>query len=114
MFTKEQVVVMMEMLDIVRNNQPANQQQSKSFMEVGKAYMVRCVTYHYTGRVTRVSADEVELEEAAWIAVSGRWNEFLTTGIPTEVEPYEDPIVLNRAVIVDYTLFPHALPREVL
>ena len=40
--------------------------------QVGQSYLFRLVTLYYTGRVKRVTPKEIILEDAAWIADTGR------------------------------------------
>lgn len=59
-------------------------------MEVGKCYLVQSVTsYYYVGRVKELHPFAVTLEEAAWIADTGRLHEFIAKGKAAgmEVEP---------------------------
>lgn len=58
--------------------------------QVGKNYIFRTLTYHYTGRLERVYEKELVISHAAWIAISGRWAECLTQGTMQEVEPFPD------------------------
>ena len=80
---------------------------------VGTAYFIRTVTYHLVGRLTRVGPLELELEDAAWVADSGRWNEALRTGKLSEVEPFPEPVIVGRGAISDATPWRHPLPLEV-
>ena len=86
-------------------------QRSHSF-EIGKAYLIRTVTLHYTGRLVAVTDSDIVLENAAWIANTGRFADCLRKGILSEVEPYPDRVVVSRDVIVDYTEWTHELPRD--
>lgn len=81
--------------------------------EVGKAYFIRTVTHHYTGRCVRSNPDWLELEEAAWIADDGRFNEFLKTGNANEVEPFVNSVRIPIGCIIDLTEWQHALLRAV-
>jgi hypothetical protein len=80
--------------------------------QVGRSVVIRTVTYHYIGRITFVSDTELVLDNASWLAVSKRYSITLTTGEVDELEPFIDPVSLNRGAIVDGTLWRHALPRE--
>ena len=80
---------------------------------VGASLFIRTVTMHYTGRLSRVTAGELVLTDAAWIADSGRFNVALRTGALSEVEPYPDgPVIVPRDGVIDAALWTHALPRE--
>ena len=80
--------------------------------EIGKSYFIRTVTYHLTGRVVKIVGNFLVLEEGAWIADSGRFNEMIKNGKPSEVEPLED-IIINMSSITDAFQWKHLLPREV-
>jgi hypothetical protein len=81
-------------------------------LSVGRSVFIRTVTMYYTGRVVSVKAGEVVLTEAAWIADAGRWHNALKNGTLSEVEPFVDPVSINRGSIIDVTEWKHALPKE--
>jgi len=81
--------------------------------QVGQKVFIRTLSYHYIGRVAAVTDTDVVLDEASWVADSGRWNHALTTGELSEVEPYPGSVVVHRGVIVDHCRWDHDLPREV-
>ena len=83
---------------------------SHSF-EIGKLYLIRTVTMHYTGRVIAVTDTDVVLEDAAWIADTGRFADSLAPGSVSEVEPYPGRVAVCRGVMVDFAEWNHALPR---
>lgn len=69
----------------------------------------------YSGRLVRHTASKIVITDAAWIASTGRRNEFFA-GRPDdkcEIEPYPDGVQMSLpaagAVVTDW---PHALPRE--
>jgi hypothetical protein len=80
--------------------------------EVGKAYLIRTVTMYYTGRLAEVTETDLLLEDAAWIADTGRFHNVLETGSFNEVEPFVSPVIVSRGCIVDATVWRHPLPRE--
>jgi len=82
-------------------------------MELGYAYFIRTVTFHYTGRLMTVTDSDITLATPAWIADSGRFNNALRTGELLEVEPIPGTLILNRAAIVDIIRWNHALPQTV-
>lgn len=86
-------------------------QQSHSF-QIGEKYLIRTVTMHFTGRVTAVTDSDIVLEDAAWIAHTGRFAEALATGKMEEIEPYPDRTCVARGVIVDFAVWRHDLPRS--
>lgn len=78
---------------------------------LGTAYIIRTVTHTYTGRLTWLSDKELVLEEAAWIADSGRWANAIKDGALSEVEPM-GTVIVGRGAIVDATVWTHALPTK--
>jgi hypothetical protein len=84
---------------------------SHSFV-IGKAYLIRTVTMHYTGRVVAVTDSDVMLEDAAWIADTGRFADSLATGSLSEIEPYPGRVAVCRGGMIDFAEWQHALPRS--
>jgi hypothetical protein len=83
-----------------------------SHWKVGKNYFLRTVTHHYTGRLVKVTAKELVLEEAAWVADDGRFHDALRDGKFNEVEPYyEEQVIINRGALIDAVVWQHALPK---
>ena len=80
--------------------------------KVGKSYFIRGVTYHYVGRLVEITEKELVLEDAAWVADSGRFATALKSGELSEVEPYPNKVIINRTAIMDASLWPHDLPRS--
>lgn len=81
-------------------------------LKVGEKYLIRTVTFYYTGRVKSVSFAAVVLADAAWIPDTGRFSDALTTGELREVEPYPGDVIVMMGSIVDATVWPFKLPRE--
>ena len=71
--------------------------------EIGKCYLIRTVTMIQTGRCVAVHDKEICLEDAAWIADTGRFSDSLLTLDFSEVEPFPDGsvILVGRGSIVD-------------
>lgn len=81
---------------------------------IGTPYLIRTVTYFLLGRLTAVYEHELVLEEASWVADTGRFHDCLRTGKLNEVEPFVSPVFVGRAAICDATAWTHALPVKVL
>ena len=77
---------------------------------IGETVIIRTVTMHLTGRVVGCSPSWFVLDEAAWIADSGRWADALANGTLNEVEPMGDGVRVARGAIVDITPWRHPLP----
>lgn len=70
--------------------------------EIGKIYLIRTVTMIDTGRVVAVMEHEIVLEDAAWIADTGRFSQALETAQFGEVEPFPDGrVIVGRGSIID-------------
>ena len=79
---------------------------------IGKKFFFRTVTYHLTGKVKEVIGSIIELEDAAWIADSGRFNEALKNGTLNEVEPCGTAFI-NINSLTDFFPWKHELPTSV-
>lgn len=78
---------------------------------IGEKVFIRTVTHYLTGQVKEIVGKFLILTEAAWIADSGRFFDFLEKGIPSEVEPIPDSVRINSDTIVDAFPWNHALPK---
>ena len=78
---------------------------------IGEKYYIRTVTHHQTGRVKAIIGKFLILEQAAWIADSGRFMNAIIDGTLDEVEPVKEAIV-NTDTIIDAFIWKHNLPQE--
>jgi hypothetical protein len=85
---------------------------SESFLEVNKVYAFRTVTMIYTGRIKAISAQELLVDEAAWIPETERWMDFAATGAHKEAEPYTKPVVIMRGALLDATEIPSVIRKQ--
>ena len=82
--------------------------------EVGKCYVIRTVTMIDVGKLIEVTDNELVLENACWIADTGRWNEFLKNGKYNESEPFPDgKIIIGRHAIIDAVIWKHGEVRVI-
>lgn len=79
---------------------------------IGKAYLIRTVTNFWTGRLVAVHSDSLVLEDAAWVADTGRFHQAVTSGTLNEVEPVPRNVIVGRGSIVDATEWPFQLPKD--
>lgn len=79
---------------------------------VGGKYFIRTVTYFATGRVAEIKGQFLVLEDASWIADTGRFRDAIMAGVLNEVEPVEVAMYLNMNTITDAFEWKHDLPRE--
>jgi hypothetical protein len=78
---------------------------------VGEKFFFRTVTYHLTGRVKKVIGSILELENAAWIADSGRFMQAIKEGTLNEVEPVGRAYI-NINSVTDFFPWKHPLPEK--
>ena len=76
---------------------------------VGEKYFFRTVTYHLTGKVKKVIGNILELENAAWIADSGRFMQAIKDGVLKEIEPVGRAYI-NINSVTDFFPWKHKLP----
>ena len=80
--------------------------------KIGKNYFLRTVTHYYTGKLKAIYSDCFVLEEAAWIADTGRVFDFLRDGKVNEVEPFVSDIIVPKGSLVDMTEWTHKLFKD--
>lgn len=107
MHTDVNMEQLLEMLSRLQN-------KGSSILQLGNKVFIRTVTGYYTGRIVELTSTEVVLEKAAWVAETGRFNEFLATGptANTEIEPYPGLCSVNREHITDVSVWLHDLPDK--
>lgn len=73
-----------------------------SAWEVGKIYLIRTVTMIDTGKLVAVTPQELVLEDAAWIADTGRFAQAVEAAEFGEVEPFPPGrVIIGRGSIID-------------
>ena len=80
---------------------------------VGEKIFFRTVTYHTVGEVKKVVGRFVQLKNASWIPDTGRFHDFIKSGIQdsTEIEPVGEQF-LNMDTVVDFFFWQHPLPNK--
>jgi hypothetical protein len=86
--------------------------KNPSPLRVGNAVLIRTVTYFQLGRIVAFDAWEIVLEEASWIADTGRFSTALRSGVLNEVEPFVGAVSVARGAVIDITSWTHDLPKE--
>ena|SRR5215475_5406552 len=84
--------------------------KDNSLWTIGKNYFIRTVTMHILGHLTEITNTELLITNASWVADSGRFHDALKAGVLDEVEPFINPVIVNRQSIIDATEWHHALP----
>lgn len=86
----------------------------KMLLVVGRNYFIQTVTNYYTGKLVRNEKEALVLTNAAWIADTGRFADFLKTGNANEVEPFPPELETGamKSAIINVCEWPHALPSS--
>ena len=82
--------------------------------EIDSKWLIRTVTFAVTGRVKQVKGKFIVLEDAAWVADTGRFSSAIESGELSEVEAVTVDVVVNTESIVDAYVWKHELPRETI
>lgn len=98
----EQIVALIKALEKPKT-------ERKHPLTVGQNYFIRTVTHYYTGRLTAISGQWIVLDEAAWIADTGRFHDFLKDGKCNEYEGFINQVCIPIGSIIDVTQWTHAL-----
>lgn len=70
--------------------------------EIGAVYLIRTVTMIDVGRVVAASKQYIVMEDAAWIADTGRFSDALKKCQFNEIEPFPDgQVIINAGSIID-------------
>lgn len=86
--------------------------KQESAFEKGEKLLIRTVTHYLTGRVVKQVGAFLTLEDAAWIADTGRFSDALKDCSFSEVEPHDKPVRVNTEAIIDVWQLSGNLPRE--
>jgi len=80
---------------------------------VGKKYFIRTATMYWTGKIDRIEGHFAILTTAAWIADTGRFNEFVSGKEAHEVEPVKQEVIINLDGVIDAIEIDVDLPTKV-
>jgi hypothetical protein len=79
--------------------------------EIGANYLIRTVTMIDTGKLVAVWPTELVLEQAAWVAHTGRFAGALKSCEFSEVEPFPaGKLIIGRGSVIDAIQIP-TLPK---
>jgi len=84
--------------------------------KIGQNYLIRTVTHIQVGKLINITDKEIFLEDASWIADTGRFCDMLKNGLEnqqsSEIEPFIDIVGINRGALVDFVKYNHKLPKN--
>lgn len=95
------------------SNENIKLKESDHPFEIGKKYLVRTVTMIQLGILKWVGPKEIVLENASWVADTGRFNNALKNGEVKENEPFVNDVIIGRGAICDMTEWSRELLPEV-
>lgn len=100
---------------ILEKSSKTEKQQDEHPWVKGQAYLIRTVTMTLTGRLRFVGEKELELEDACWIADSGRFSKAILGewDSNSEHEPFKENLIVGRGSIIDATKLSCTLPKTV-
>jgi len=87
-------------------------QEFKTPFKIGKAYLFRTVTHIDIGVVIAIDGQFATINQASWIADTGRFHDALKKGSLSEVEPYPTEAYVNLSALCDAAPWNHYLPKE--
>lgn len=79
---------------------------------VGDPILIRTVTMIQIGTVRNIGPNFITLEDAGWVADTGRFGECLKNGTVSEFERAPEWVLVGRGAIVDTYPWPHDVPKE--
>ena len=83
--------------------------QSRNPFKVGEKYFIRTATFFQLGRLKEICGKWLILEEASWIADTGRFHEFLKDGKCNEYEAFVEDVFVPLDSVIDITVWGHSL-----
>ena len=90
-----------EIQQLISGNKEVNQDCP---FEIGEMYLIRTVTFTLTGKIKSKTNQFIVLEQADWIADTGRFSESLENQDKfNEVEPFKNDAIVAKGAIVDAT-----------
>lgn len=102
-----------EEIEKLENKKESATVEKKGVWQIGKNYVIRTVTMIQVGKLIEVTENELVLQNAAWVADTGRWQQFLEDGTTKEVEPFPDGnIIVGRQALIDAVVWKHELLRK--
>jgi len=88
--------------DSIKKEDPIILSSQEAPWEIGKNYLIRTVTMIDTGKLVAVTPRELVLEDAAWIADTGRFAQSIINCDFNEVEPFPiGRLIIGRGTVID-------------
>lgn len=101
----ESETMMIDNVKYIREDsvKPAIQSVQDHPYQLNKNYFIRTVTMAYAGKLVAITDKELVLEQAVWVADTGRFMQALQTGKFGEVEPFpvSERVIVGRGALID-------------
>ncbi len=100
----EKTQITIDGIEYVRKDaiQPEIVSQECGAWIIGQDYHIRTVTMALHGKLVAVTPQELVLQDAAWIADSGRFADYMAGKEPSEIEPFpEGNLIVGRGSVID-------------
>lgn len=86
-------------------------------MKPGENWLIQTVTHYVIGTIATISENEIWFKPGtcSWIAVTGRFHNFMKVGVikESEIEPFGDvPVMVKQGAIVIAVRWLHDLPDK--
>lgn len=106
------ITIPVEIYDSIKDQLKEENLEINSYDDfVGKSFFFRTVTYHLVGKVVKVIGHILQLENASWVADSGRFMNAIKEGTLKEVEPVGTAFI-NLETCCDFFPWKHDLPIQ--
>lgn len=102
----------LELIKALLNEENSQPSERRVPFQIGDKILACTVTRYFTGRVANVLDRFIQLEDAAWIADTGRYMSAIENGTFNEIEPIFGEHWVNMDTIVDFTKLSITLPRK--
>jgi hypothetical protein len=101
-----------ELKNLFANGSSCNVADDVLPFDVGDTVLIRTVTMIQVGKVVRVGKKFIQLENAGWVADTGRFGKCLSDGSLSEFERAPTWVLVNKDAIVDLYPWEHEVPFE--
>lgn len=83
--------------------------QMRHPFKIGEKYFIRTATYFHLGKLKDIQGKWLILEQASWIADTGRFYDFLKDGKCNEYESFQNDVYVPLDSVIDITIWDHEL-----
>jgi len=96
----------------MNRNEKLGDAQANDCLPLGQKVIVRTVTHFHIGTLVAIEGQWLMLDDALWVANTGRWHQALEEGKVEEADPFPGRVWVNAYGVIDITPWPHDVSRE--